>query len=122
MRLLKWLLRYEESTGRLVRWCLRLLEYDFDIQYRKEIKHQDSDALSRLETNGHNIAEIDVDLNSDLTIGAIADDNGKPDLSDAYDDHRLYLDTVVETDAIANMTIRSRKAQVGNNDAREALP
>ena len=36
---LKWLLTYKESTGRLARWRLRLLEYDFDIRYRKGIKH-----------------------------------------------------------------------------------
>ena len=119
---LKWLLTYKESIGRLARWRLRLLGYNFDIQYHKEIEHQAADALSRLETDGHDIAEIDDDLTGDLTIGVRADDNGTLNLSNAYDDRRPYLDTVFETDAIANVTIRSRKAQVDNNDAREALP
>ena len=120
--MLKWLLTYKESTDRLARWRLRLLEYDFDIQYRKRIKHQAADAPSRSEKNGHDTAEIDDDLPGDLTIGAIADDNGTLDLSDEYDDRRPYLDTVVETDAIANVTTCGRKEQKGNRDAREGLP
>ena len=44
------------------------------------------------------------------------------DLSDTYDDRRPCLDTVVETETIANVTIRNHKAQIDNKDAREALP
>ena len=35
---------------------------------------------------------------------------------------RPYPDIVIETDAIANVKTRSRKAQVDDNDAREELP
>ena len=45
---LKWLVTYKESTGRFERWRLRLLEYDFEIQYCKGTEHQAADALSRL--------------------------------------------------------------------------
>ena len=119
---LKWLLTYKESTGRLARWRLRLLEYDFDIQYRKGIKHQAADALSRLETNGHDTAEIDDNLPGDLTIGSIAEDSEALDLGDTYDDSRPYLDTFVNTDVIANVTTRSRKARVGKGGERVTLP
>ena len=77
-----------------------------------------TDVLSRLETNGHDIAEIDDDLPGDLTIGAIVYNNSTLDLSDAYDDRHPYLDTVVETYTIAYVTTRSCKAQVDNNSAR----
>ena len=59
---LKWLLTYKESTSRLAWGRLRLLKYEFDIQYRKEIKHQADDALTRLETDGHDTVEIDDDV------------------------------------------------------------
>ena len=47
---LKWLLNsYAESTNRrLERWKICLSEYSFDVQYRKGIKHQNADALSRI--------------------------------------------------------------------------
>ena len=73
---------YKESTGRLARRRLRLLEYDFDIQYLMDIKHQAADALSRLETNGHDIIEIDDDFPGYLITGAIAEDNDTLELGD----------------------------------------
>ena len=87
---LKWLLTNKESTGCLARWCPGLLEYDLDILYRKGFKHQEVDALSRLEIDGHHTAEIDDDLPGELTIRAIADYSDTPDLIDAYDD-RAYI-------------------------------
>ena len=84
------------------------------------MKHQAADALSRMETNGHDTAETDDDLHDDITIGAMADENGTLDSSDAYNDRHPYPDTIVETEAIANVTIRSCKAKVDNNAAQEA--
>ena len=45
---LKWLLTLEDPTGRLMRWRLRLMEFDYEIIYRPGLKHQVPDALSRL--------------------------------------------------------------------------
>ena len=96
---------YKESTGRLARWRLRLLEYDFDIQCRKGVKHQAADALSRLETEGHEIRKIYDDLPGELPIGVIADEAVALDLNDKFDDNKPYLDTAL----IANVTTRSQR-------------
>ena len=117
----KWLLTYRESTKRLARWLFLLLEYDFDIQYRKGVKHKAADALSCLDSNGHDTVEIDDYLPGDLTIGSIADENDMLDLSDAYDDRRPFLDTVVKMETVAIVTTRIHKAQVDKSQAREAL-
>ena len=45
---LRWLLALTESSGRLMRWRLRLSEFDFTITYRPGRVHQVPDALSRL--------------------------------------------------------------------------
>ena len=48
---LKWLHNLRNPTGRLARWALDLLEYDFDIVHRKRAMHHDPDALSRMFEN-----------------------------------------------------------------------
>lgn len=46
---LKWLLEAKSPT-RLVRWALRLAEYDFEVKYRKGSQNSNADGLSRLVT------------------------------------------------------------------------
>ena len=62
---LTWLLNsYAESSNkRLERWKIELSEYDFSIQYRKGTKHQNADALSRINPtlkNTHHIIPPDL--------------------------------------------------------------
>ena len=45
---LRWLHNLKNPTGRLARWSLSLLEYDFEIVHRKGSFHQVPDALSRM--------------------------------------------------------------------------
>lgn len=45
---LKWLKDVKDPSSRLMRWRLRLEEYDYDIEYRKGKENQAADALSRL--------------------------------------------------------------------------
>ena len=47
---LRWLLTLSDPSSRLMRWRLRLSEFDFEIQYRPGRVHQVPDALSRLIT------------------------------------------------------------------------
>ena len=44
---LRWLCNLRNPTGRLARWSLDLLEYDFKIVHRKAAMHPVPDALSR---------------------------------------------------------------------------
>ena len=46
---LKWMLTQNDPTGRLMRWRLRLMEFDYDIIYRPGRVHQVPDALSRIQ-------------------------------------------------------------------------
>jgi len=50
---LRWLHNLKNPTGRLARWALELLEYDYVIEHRKGAMHHVPDALSRIyETDG----------------------------------------------------------------------
>ena len=45
---LRWLHNLKNPTGRLARWALELLEYDYEIVHRKGALHHVPDALSRM--------------------------------------------------------------------------
>ena len=45
---LRWLHNLKNPNGRLARWALSLLEYDFEIVHRKGSSHVVLDALSRM--------------------------------------------------------------------------
>lgn len=59
-RPLAWLFSIKEPNSKLVRWRLRLQEYDYEIKYKKGVLNGNADALSRIEieTNEVNIMEI----------------------------------------------------------------
>lgn len=46
---LKWIMNDKEVQGRLARWALKLMCYNFIIVYKKGAHHKTADALSRLE-------------------------------------------------------------------------
>jgi len=45
---LRWLHNLKNPTGRLARWALKLLEYDYKVMHRKGALHHVPDALSRM--------------------------------------------------------------------------
>ena len=59
---LRWLLTLSDPSGRLMRWRLRLSEFDFEIQYRPGRVHQVPDALSRLITPGSDSRPVDDEI------------------------------------------------------------
>lgn len=56
---LKWILELPESAGRLMRWRLRLMEFEFYVIHRSRRAHQAPDSLARLPTDSSDTAEID---------------------------------------------------------------
>ena len=56
---LRWLMTIAEPSGRLMRWRLRLSEFDFTIQYKRVVQNTQADALLRLATLGETTSDID---------------------------------------------------------------
>lgn len=48
--------------GKLVCWCLRLLEFEFEVIHRARIKYHADDALPRIKTTGTNETFIEDDV------------------------------------------------------------
>ena len=62
---LKWMLTQNDPTGRLIRWRLRLMEFEYDIIYRPGRVHQVPDALSRLQHEDEDTF-VDQEVNEDI--------------------------------------------------------
>ena len=70
------------TLGRLLRWRLRLSEFDFEIKYNKGKLNNQADALSRLRTLG----ETEVDIDEDVPCYVIEDtDVQNDDVNIIYD-------------------------------------
>eukprot|EP00171_Calliarthron_tuberculosum_P003652 IDg3652t1 len=52
----------DPTSGRLMRWRLRLAEYDFDVEYHKGSLHVQTDSLSRLPSDGHTTENEDLEI------------------------------------------------------------
>ena len=72
---LKWLHNLRNPTGRLARWSLELLEYDFEIIHRKGALHHVPDALSRIsEDQEFSTSAVSmIDLNAEVENSEIKD-------------------------------------------------
>lgn len=92
---LVWLFSLKEPSSRLVRWRLKLEEFQYNVTYKKGKENVEADTLSRIEINTREaIAEDDLDLlsilpNVDLAEELPLDDCdeilGNPDRDDGSD-------------------------------------
>ncbi|CAC5414888.1 unnamed protein product [Mytilus coruscus] len=58
---LRWLFNFKDPQGQLARWHKVLSQYNFDIQHRAGIKHNNADALSRKDIDSFPIHEDKTD-------------------------------------------------------------
>jgi RNase H-like domain found in reverse transcriptase len=63
---LRWVLNLAEAQGRLARRRLRLLEFDFEVQYAPGKEHHGADTLSRLRPSDPSLAEPPTAVNTEI--------------------------------------------------------
>lgn len=74
-RPLTWLMSLKEPNSKLVRWRLKLEEYDYEIIYKKGKLNSNADALSRIRLDSSNIAEVNMNASSQLSTIHSCDEN-----------------------------------------------
>lgn len=79
---LVWLYKIKEPNSRLIRWKLKLEEFDFNIIYKKGRENYVADALSRIEINNHETDETD---------------SIRPSIDEIPDPMEIDLDQITET-------------------------
>lgn len=59
---LKWISILADAHGRLGRWHLHLLKFEFDVVHRAVVKHQAANALSRMPADITDTAPIEYEM------------------------------------------------------------
>lgn len=60
---LTWIFSVKDPSSRLMRWRIKLEEYQYEVVYKKGKLNMNADALSRIETNLENIAVVTRSMN-----------------------------------------------------------
>ena len=76
---LRWLVNLMDPSVRLIRWRLRLSEFDFEIKYKKGKANSQADAMSRLLTEGETVDAIDNGIPCFMAEPADAKENEEED-------------------------------------------
>lgn len=82
---MEWIHNLADSAARLAHWRLCLSKFDFEVEHRADVKHQNTDVLSQLIINGKDNSSIE----DDILLLAIETSNHVDTLSNA-DDAAFY--------------------------------
>lgn len=63
---LKYLFNLKEANSRLIRWRLKLEEFDYEVVYKKGTQNSNADALSRIELHNDELRKYIEQFNKDL--------------------------------------------------------
>ena len=69
---LRWVLNLSDAQGRLARWRLRLLEFDYEVQYHPGALHHGADTMSRLRSEDPVVAEPTDEIDTEFPCFALA--------------------------------------------------
>ena len=114
---LKWLFSVTNPASRLLRWRLRLEEYDYEVHYIPGRENQIADALSR---DSRKLTHEDVE-NSKTDIRPVYPDYSENDVDPDVDDFRGDFDTsLIELNSDYDNFLRhSHENEIENNEVLE---
>lgn len=100
---LQWLFSIKEPNSKLIRWRLRLEEYDYNIVYKRGTSNTNADALSRVEininTNPDEISSVIVEHDDSDPAGQLLDIDQF--INERYED---FVSSDLDTDPVPILT------------------
>jgi hypothetical protein len=69
---LRWVINFSDAKGRLTWWRLRLLEFNYEVQYHPGALHHGADMMSRLRSKDPAIAEHTDEIDTEVPCYALA--------------------------------------------------
>lgn len=112
---LQWLFSMKEPNSKLLRWRLKLEEFDYDICYKKGTANQNADALSRIQLNNNNthnqnsprlFSDIDAIINEAIenVVNIIPNEDAQSMIANVDDNETLFQRLENETGTDDNET------------------
>lgn len=99
---LVWLSKIKEPNSRLIRWKLKLGEFQFEIKYKKGKENSVADALSRIDLNIHETSEnASLAPNADNSVAALSDFD-IPEIDPSSSNNKFSLEDYVINERYAN--------------------
>jgi hypothetical protein len=77
---LRWVLNLSDAQGRLARWRLRLLEFDYEVQYSPGKHHHGADTMSRLKPSDPEVAMPSDPVDTEIPCFALTEERKHPNL------------------------------------------
>lgn len=102
-RPLQWLHQLKEPNSKLMRWRIRLEEFDYDVVYKKGKLNTNADALSRIKIDKVDIHPLDTSslvVNHDNEISQLLDD-----INDIIENNERQLNTPPGIDTSENIEL-----------------
>jgi hypothetical protein len=75
---LRWVLNLSDTQGRLARLRLRLLEFDFEVQYSPDRQHHEADTLSHLKPSDPEVSSPTDPVDTEISCFSITIPNDMP--------------------------------------------
>lgn len=117
-RPLTWLFSLKEPNSKLVRWRLKLEEFDYQIVYKKGVQNSNADALSRIQISSNNIEAYTTETSSEedtASMSSLPSDpipTTKNSINTFENQIIIYLSDTLQTPSIIRETLFETRTRV----------
>jgi hypothetical protein len=77
---LRWVLNLSDAQGRLARWRLRLLDFNYEVQYSPGKHHHGADTMSRVKPSDPDVAMPSDSIDTEIPCFAMTEERRDPNL------------------------------------------
>ena len=121
-----WIMNVKDPGSRLLRWCIQLEEYDYEIVYKPGVQNSNADALSRIGTLAKEEDEID-DMYFDMKVKILKENHdsilgGHRGMNKTYEAIKRYYQWPNMKKEVEEYVKECAKCQINNSKAKKEGP